>query len=74
MRSALWFNFKNIALSKNCVDPYNPKVVRSSMGALFNLSIHQDINLKEFKKDYQIIGTSQKNNNLNTFKIPKKFI
>ena len=74
MRSALWFDFKNIALSKNCVDPYNPKVVRSSMGALFHLSIHRDINLKEFKKDYEIIGTSQKESNLNSFKTPKKFI
>ena len=74
MRSALWFNFKNIALSKNCVDPYNPKVVRSSMGSLFRLSIHRDVNLKEFKKDYVIIGTSQKKGNLNSFKTPKKFI
>ena len=74
MRSALWFNFKNIALSKNCVDPYNPKVVRSSMGALFHLSIHRNVNLKEFKKDYKIIGTSQKGSNLNSFKTPKKFI
>ena len=74
MRSALWFNFKNIALSKNCVDAYNPKVVRSSMGALFHLSIHRDINLKEFKKDYEIISTSQRESNLNCFKAPKKFI
>ena len=74
MRSALWFNFKNIALSKNCVDAYNPKVVRSSMGAIFHLSVHRDINLIEFKKDYEIIGTSQKESNLDSFKIPKKFI
>ena len=74
MRSALWFNFKNIALSKNCVDAYNPKVVRSSMGAIFHLSVHRDINLIEFKKDYEIIGTSQKESNLDSFKIPEKFI
>ena len=74
MRSALWFNFKNIALSKDCVDPYNPKVVRSSMGALFSLSIHRNINLEVFKKRYQIIGTSQRESNLDTFKTPEKFI
>ena len=74
MRSALWFNFKNIALSKNCVDAYNPKVVRSSMGAIFHLSVHRDINLIEFKKDYEIIGTNQKESNLDSFKTPKKFI
>tara|TARA_Y100000591_G_C21697714_1_gene626602 strand:+ start:256 stop:987 length:732 start_codon:yes stop_codon:yes gene_type:complete len=74
IRSALWFNFKNIALSKNCVDPYNPKVVRSSMGAIFHLSIHRDINIEKFKNKYEIIGTSQKESNLDNFKTPKKFI
>jgi tRNA G18 (ribose-2'-O)-methylase SpoU len=44
------------------------------MGALFHLSIHRDVNLKEFKKDYEIIGTSQKESNLDSFKTPKKFI
>ena len=33
LRSAAWFNIKNIALSKNSADPLNPKVVRSAVGA-----------------------------------------
>ena len=74
MRSALWFNFKNIALSKNCVDAYNPKVVRSSMGALFHLSIHRDVNLKEFKKTTKLLAQAKKESNLDSFKTPKKFI
>ncbi len=74
LRSASWFNFKNIALSTGCVDPYNPKVVRSSMGGIFNLSIHLDIELKSFSKSYNIIGTSQNGDDLNTLVMPKRFV
>ena len=38
LRSAVWFGIKNIFLSNGCVDIYNPKVVRSAMGAHFYLS------------------------------------
>ena len=74
LRSAAWFNFKNIALSKDCVDPYNPKVVRASMGGVFNLSIHTEIELKGFSKDYLIIGASKSGLNINSFTKPNKFV
>ena len=45
-------------LSENCIDTYNPKVVRGGMGAHFNLNIHTDISLKLFK-DHTIIGGFQ---------------
>lgn len=35
MRSADWFGINNIILITPCVDPYNAKSVRSSMGAIF---------------------------------------
>ena len=38
LRSSVWFGIKNIFLSTGCVDIYNPKVVRSAMGAHFYLS------------------------------------
>ena len=74
LRSAAWFNFKNIAISKDCVDPYNPKVVRASMGGVFNLSIHTEIELKGFSKDYLIIGASKNGLNINSFTKPNKFV
>ena len=37
LRSALWFGVDAILTSKESADLYNPKVVRSSMGALFHL-------------------------------------
>ncbi len=73
-RSAAWFNFKNIALSENCVDPYNPKTVRSSMGAIFNLSIYTKIELQQFPKSYIKIGGGVKGKNINNYNFPKKFI
>ena len=33
LRTAAWFNIKNIALSVDSADPFNNKVVRSAMGA-----------------------------------------
>ena len=41
IRTADWFGLKNIYLSKNSIDPYNPKVVRSGMGAHFYMNIIQ---------------------------------
>ena len=60
--------------SKDCVDPYNPKVVRASMGGVFDLSIHTEIELKDFSKDYLIIGTSKNGLNINSFTKPNKFV
>jgi len=60
LRTAAWFNIKNIALSADSADPYNNKVVRSAMGAHAYINIHQKINIDAFiKKDYLIIGADQ---------------
>jgi TrmH family RNA methyltransferase len=61
-RSAEWFGVTDILLSPGCVDPYNPKVVRGSMGAVFRLSIFEQIDLVQslpmFKeRGYRIVGT-----------------
>ena len=39
IRSAVAFNFDTIVISKDTVDLYNPKVVRSTKGMLFNINI-----------------------------------
>ena len=64
LRSAAWFNIKNIALSKDCADPYNNKVVRSAMGAHIYLNIHKGVQVGEFvKSNYLIVGADQNGNN-----------
>ena len=56
-------NLKQIILSKNSADPYNPKVVRSTMGAIFRVNIIEVENLvdtlKEVQKnDFKVMVTS----------------
>jgi TrmH family RNA methyltransferase len=45
LRTLAWFGGFNCVLSPNSVDPYNPKVVRASMGAIFNVPIEVDVSL-----------------------------
>ncbi len=54
IRTADACGFDAVLLSKDCVEPYNPKVVRSTMGSLFHLPVLvcEDIysTLEELKK------------------------
>jgi TrmH family RNA methyltransferase len=45
IRSALAFDATAVILSHGTVDPYNPKVVRAAMGALFELPVLTQANL-----------------------------
>lgn len=62
IRTADWFGLHDIILTGEGVDPYNPKVVRGSMGSLFRIRVFQIpeaiplvTDLK--KKGYHIITT-----------------
>lgn len=60
LRTAAWFNIKNIGLSAECVDPFNTKVVRSAMGAHAYIRIHQHLDFDDFiKNNYQLFGADQ---------------
>lgn len=41
IRTADWFGAAGVILGEGCVDPANPKVVRSTMGSLFHLPVVQ---------------------------------
>lgn len=62
IRAALSFGFDQIIMSKDCVDIYNEKCIRSTQGALFNISlikgnlVEQIDNLK--KQGFVVVGTS----------------
>ena len=63
LRSAAWFNIKNIALSKDSTDPYNPKTIRSATGAHLYLNIYQEVNYNTYLgHDYFLLGTDQNSN------------
>jgi TrmH family RNA methyltransferase len=45
LRTLAWFGNFRLLLSPNSVDPFNPKVVRSSMGAIFHVALELDVEL-----------------------------
>lgn len=49
-------NLKQIILSKDSADPYNPKVVRSTMGAIFRVNIIETENLRQELQEAQKQG------------------
>lgn len=59
IRSAVAFGFEGILLNGNCVDPYNPKVIRSAAGNFFKIPFAKVANpfvLKEFR-NYTFVET-----------------
>lgn len=50
IRNCDWFGIKNVFLSKESAEVYNPKVTRASMGSIFHLNIFEDIDLDKISK------------------------
>ena len=61
IRSAVAFNFDSVILSRECVDLYNPKVIRSAEGMMFQVNIVTKDLVKVIKqlkeKGFIIYGT-----------------
>ncbi|NQV41107.1 MAG: RNA methyltransferase [Candidatus Marinimicrobia bacterium] len=55
-RTALWFGIQDILLGPDCVDPYSPKVVRGSMGAIGRLNLHTSPDLCESAEQWEATG------------------
>lgn len=52
LRSLAWFGGFRCLLSPGSVDPYNPKVVRASMGAIFHVPLELDVSLAALSQRY----------------------
>lgn len=52
LRSLAWFGNFRLLLSNNSVDPFNPKVVRSSMGAIFHVPIELGVKLEDLQSRF----------------------
>ncbi|RDV26866.1 RNA methyltransferase [Alteromonas aestuariivivens] len=53
LRTLAWFGNFRLLLSPNSVDPFNPKVVRASMGAIFHLPIELDASLDTLQQRFE---------------------
>lgn len=63
MRTALWFGVEHILLGPSCVDPFNTKVIRSSAGAFFGISLFQSVSTDELlsfarQGGWELVATS----------------
>jgi len=47
MRTALWFNVKHLLSSASAVDQYNPKVIRSTQGAILDVAVERVTSLED---------------------------
>lgn len=79
LRTCDWFGISNVLLSEDCAELYNPKVVRASMGAIFNLNILNDIRLLEEiellqKNNYQVYVADMNGENYKKVKWQKKSV
>lgn len=78
IRTCLWFGIHNILLSEDSVDIYNPKTVRSTMGAIFNINIEYTDDIIEyvnkFYSNHSLLGASLKaDKQISEIEIPNKF-
>lgn len=48
IRTCDWLGIKNIFFSPGCAEIYNPKVIRSTAGSLFNINLFDDVNIDIF--------------------------
>lgn len=77
IRTCYWFGIKNVITGQGSVEIFNSKVVRASQGAIFNVNICEDSDMKielekYFEKGYDIILSDLNSENyLNEFNIGK---
>ncbi len=53
LRTLAWFGNFRLLLSPNSVDPFNPKVVRASMGAIFHVPVELDVELSDLQTRFK---------------------
>lgn len=56
LRTLAWFGAFRCLLSPGSVDPFNPKVVRASMGALFHVPLETDVPIDQLAERFASIA------------------
>ncbi len=61
LRTADWFGFRTVLLSDGSCEATNPKVVRTSMGSLFHLTVVEDVDFEQLlprlRGRFQVVGS-----------------
>jgi RNA methyltransferase, TrmH family len=79
LRNCDWFGFDSVLLTENCAEIFNPKVIRSSAGSVFNINAAEVTNfytrLGELKEDgYKILCADLNGENIYRMKWNGKFV
>ena len=79
LRNCDWFGIRQVVLSENCADLYNPKVLRSGMGAIFHIEVFESNNfissLYELKNNgYRITCADMQGDNVFRVKPAEKTV
>lgn len=79
IRTADWFAVNNILLAEDCVDPYNEKVVRSTMGSIFRTKVvESDSLVKDLlqlkKQGYRLVGLQMNGESISTLQSEAKTV
>ena len=56
LRTADWLGVDGVIVGPTCVEVFNPKVVRASMGSVFRLAIHEQEDFPTLLKKFQMFG------------------
>jgi len=61
LRTAHWFGFSTVYLSRDSVEATHPKVVRTSMGSLFHLTVREEVDfeplLRRLQGLFHVVGS-----------------
>ncbi len=80
IRGMLGFGYENLALITPCIDHFDPRVIRASMGAIFSMNIETFSSFDEYQKKYQnypypfMLKATQTLQNLSAKKSPHTLI
>ncbi len=79
IRNCDWFGFSRVILSSDCAEIYSPKVIRSSAGSVFHISISEEKNFYDYletlrKENYSIVCADLNGTDLYKFTVPKNFV
>ncbi len=78
-RNADWFGIKQIILSKECAEVFNPKVLRASMGSVFHIEFFDTVELNDElkrlkEKKYTIAVADMNGDNIYNYTRPQKLV
>jgi len=76
LRSADIFGLRNVIFAENAVEPYNPKLVRATMGALFRLGLAissaEALRAQARRHAYTVVVADRTGSPLSRFTFPRK--